>query len=156
MSGPLANVVWPALYLMNREITPELIAFSLVLEAWLLQRWLCRFPRHAMLLSVTANAVSLVPGCFLLPLWGWHWDLASTSPTFSLSKWAATCVFSWLTSSLLEGVWIALWIGWHRALLRTVLTSNFLTVSLAYLSFFWWDPRHQDWLPQAAWNFMWW
>lgn len=158
MSGLLANVVWPALYLMNRNLTPDLIFVSILFEAWLLLRYLHRYPRQAIALAVTANALSAAIGCVLLPAWGWHWCLyyEPSRGTFHTANWAATCVFSGILSSLVEGTWIYLWTGPKRGLVFATVVGNSATVLLAYLSFSWWSIPQVEWMPEMAWKLIWW
>ena len=150
----LADVVWPALYLVDRMLAFEVIVLGLCVEAVLFR---CAFKltwKHAFVVTSLINVISSIVGAMLLPVWGWYWAEATSKReevmgwgTFNPLSWAETCCFAWLITTMVEWLPLHLLVGKQKYLLSVLLAANFLSVGLAYLSFSFVPARHGPWVP---------
>jgi len=152
MSLTLADMVWPALYLVDRMVAVPVIIVGLLLEAALFRRVFRLSWRRAGGVACAANAISALVGVAVLPTWGWYWESSVATRnhsfgwgTFNPLTWAETCLMAWLLTSLVEYLPLRGYIGRHQNLLPTVLLANALSVGIAYLSLSFLPSRHDPW-----------
>ena len=147
-----ADVVWPALYLVDRMLAIEMIVLGLCVEAAIFRRAFQMTWRRVILATVVINVVSSVAGLLILPAWGWYWcevtlqrDARYGWGTFNPLGWAETCCFAWLLTTLVEWLPLRLAVGRQKFLVLVLLAANFLSVGLAFLSFQIVPPSHGAW-----------
>ena len=158
----LANVVWPALYLVDRMVAVDVIVLGLIVESAVFCRMLKVSWHRATVMSIAINLVSSIVGSVILPVWGWYWanatlnrDRAFGWGTFNPLSWAETCCFAWLLTTLLEWLPLALMVGKRRHLLWSLLAANFLSVGIAYISFSFIPPSQDPWLSPLVGDWLW-
>lgn len=152
MSVPLADLVWPALYLVDRMVALPVILLGLALEAGLFHRAFAVPWRRAFAVASVVNAISALVGIAVLPAWGWYWEASVSSRnlsrglgTFNRLTWAETCLMTWLLTTIVEYLPLR-WVTQRPpTLLPTLLLANALSVGVAYLSLSWLPPRHDPW-----------
>ena len=148
----LADVVWPALYLVDRMLALEVIVLGLCIEAAIFHRAFQMTWKRAFVVTFVINLISSVVGVMLLPAWGWYWADATLKRdahfgwgTFNPLSWAETCCFAWLLTTLVEWLPLRLMVGRQKHLLWVLLAANFLSVGVAYLSFNIVPPSRDPW-----------
>lgn len=107
----MANVVWPALYLVGGFYTWWVIAIGLAIEFIAIQRLFALNPSRAALVDVTANAVSALLGVVLIPLAGIIYEFfpgslvnwAFSWGTFNPIAWVATVLLGAAVNLFVEG-----------------------------------------------------
>ena len=150
----LADVVWPALYLVDRMAAIEVILLGLTVEVFVFRRLLNLTWRRSLLTTLSINSVSALVGWGFIVAWGWHWADATSNRdrslgwgTFNPLSWSETCCFAWLVTSLIEWLPLYLIAGKQKRLLWSLLIANFLSVAIAYLSFFVVSASRDPWYP---------
>ena len=150
----LADVVWPALYLVDRMAAIEVILLGLVVEAFVFRRMLNLTWRRSLLMTLAINSVSALVGWGFIVDWGWHWGIATHERDMSFNwgsfnpmSWTETCCCAWLVTSLIECLPLYLIAGNQKRLLWSLLIANFLSVAIAYLSFFVVSASRDPWYP---------
>ena len=159
-SGVLADVVWPALYLVDRLAAWWSIGIGLVVEYLVLNRCLRFSYVRSGLVTAAMNGLSSLVGWHLLAWWGWYWAAATDHKlggTFNPLTWAATCVLACLVSTLLE--WPVVFVAARKntstkRLLPLVLLANFASVGIAYISVRVSPPYHLDNVPDWIYSFL--
>ncbi len=152
MNVPLADLVWPALYLADRMVAVPVILLGLVLEAGLFRRAFALSWRRAFGVACTVNVVSALVGIAVLPAWGWYWESSVAKRNHSLGwgtfnplTWAETCLMAWLLTTLVEYLPLR-WVTQRPpTLLPTLLLANAMSVGVAYLSLSCLPARHDPW-----------
>ena len=97
----LANVVWPALYILSRYYTWWAIVFGLLVECFALRFISTTNTNKAVLAVVTANLVTAVVGYFALPWITFGWEFALGYTVYQLLDVGTFNPFGWITSVLL-------------------------------------------------------
>lgn len=152
MTPLLANIIWPALILMDRLMSEWAIGTGLALE-YLVVRKLTNLPSgRAILATLAANAVSTLVGTvILLPLAGFVWEVFPGEPLNYYLKLPGENPISFVASCLM-GAAINAWIeGWvlrkkfgalgGRRQFWVLFGANFVTVALAYASVLYHAPK---------------
>lgn len=153
ISGVLADVVWPALYLVDRLAAWWSIGIGLVVESLVLNRCLGLSHVRSGVVTAAMNGLSALVGWLLLAWWGWYWAEATDHQlggTFNPTTWAATCVLACLLSTLLE--WPVVFVAARKTnptkrLLPLVLLANIASVLIAYMSVRVAPPNHLNNVP---------
>jgi hypothetical protein len=105
-----ANVVWPALFLGQKLMTPFPILFGLIVE-YLAIRSITGFPiGKSILVTFVMNLVSSVVGIVAVPLVGMGWELIHSfviclifnTGTFNPFNWVANIIVAAAASAALE------------------------------------------------------
>lgn len=140
ISGVIADVVWPALYLVDRLAAWWSIGIGLVVEYLILNRLLRLSRARSAVVTVVMNGLSSLVGWRLLTWWGWYWAHATDQEfggTFNSVTWAATCALACFVSTLVE-LPIAFMATRQNSpskrLLPSLLLANIASVGIAYLS----------------------
>lgn len=152
MNLVLADVVWPALFLLDRIAAIPVILIGLAIEASLFRHFFRITWRRAFSAACIINVVSTLAGILILPAWGWYWEYSVASRnhsngwgTFNPLTWAETCLMAWLLTNVVESVPLRLVVGPQKNLLRSLLLANLLSVGVAYLSLSFLPPQHDPW-----------
>ena len=132
----LANVVWPALYLLGRLLSFWVIALGLLIE-FLFVRWLTRLDwKRAIWADVAMNLVSALLGIILIPVAGLILVLPFPA-TFGLASWVATFCVAVLINTSVES--FVLLKGFKQSIRRKefwlLCLANALSVGVAFGSF---------------------
>lgn len=132
----LANVVWPALYLLGRMVSLWVIAFGLFVEFFFVWRMTGLGWRRAAWADAAMNLASGVVGLILIPAAGLVVVLPFPS-TFGPASWVATFCVAVLTNAWVEG--LVLRKGFGRSVGRRgvwlLCLANALSVGAAFGSF---------------------
>lgn len=154
----LADLVWPALFLLDRIVAIPVILIGLAIEAALFRYFFQITWKRAFSAACVINLVSTLIGIVILPAWGWYWEYSVTARnrsfgwgTFNPLTWAETCLMAWLLTNVVEGIPLRMMVGPQRNLLRSLLLANLLSVGVAYLSLSFLPPRHDPW-PMYEWT----
>jgi hypothetical protein len=144
VSPIFADVVWPALFLVDRLTAWWCVGTGLVIEFAIL-RWALQLPTiRTAFVTIAMNVASSAVGWLTLPWWGWNWEWVVQVRneelgygTFNPFTWAETCVLACCLSTVIE--WFCLQIGLiglrrptTKSSVGWLLVANAVTVSLAY------------------------
>lgn len=150
----LADVVWPALFLVDRLSAWWCVGTGLFIE-FLILRWALKLPAtRILLITIGMNGVSSMVGWFILQWWGWNWEWVVEARnashgygTFNWITWAETCVVACCLNTLIE--WCCLegsLMGLRRPSVKStigwLLLANGLTVGMAFGSLLLSWPRN--------------
>jgi hypothetical protein len=150
MSLLLADIIWPALVVEERLVSPWVIGLGLLVEFYFIRRLTTLSFWRCVLADVVVNAVSAILGLALLPFVGTTWDF--------LADFALDSVFNF--QSISSGGWLLLFFCSvlinalvETALLRFVFKqhewfrifwwmclANAITVGIAFISLMIWPP----------------
>jgi hypothetical protein len=154
-----ANVVWPAAILTGRLLDWWIIAASLVIEFFFVQRAFRLKPLDALWATLGANAASAIFGLFVLPYAGLFMELGVFHSglgenigwdTFSLTAWVLTFVLAVVINLAVE---IAVFrFGYSlrvdRRAFWLIALANIITAGLALVSLeFVRDPSYGELSP---------
>jgi hypothetical protein len=102
----LANLVWPALFLLERLLALHVIVIGLAIEYLFIRRFTGLDSRRALCADLAVNLVSTVVGLILIPAVGFGLVLV-VSGTFSPLAWAVTYLSAVGVNTLVEGLVLA-------------------------------------------------
>ena len=156
----LADVVWPALYLVDRLAAWWSVGIGLLLEYVILNRVLCFSRMRSCVVASIMNGVSSFIGWHFLAWWGWYWAAATDERlggTFNSQTWFATCVLACLASVLIE--WPVVLIAARKpqrgkSVLPSLLLANIASVGIAFVSVLISPPHHLSYMPELVFPFL--
>lgn len=146
ISGPAsANVIWPAAILTGRLLAWWIIAASILIEFFFVQRAFRLKPLDALWATLAANAVSAAVGLFALPYLTLLWEAALFGTGIGVKiNWDAFSLTSWLLTFILA---VAINLAVELAVFRygyrlkidrrafwLIACANFITAALALVS----------------------
>jgi hypothetical protein len=99
----LADVVWPALYIMARSYTWWGIALGLVIEYFVLRLLSRATWQKTLIVVLAANAVTSVIGYFAMPLLTFGWEFVLESTVYQVIKLGTFNPFGWLATVVVMG-----------------------------------------------------
>jgi hypothetical protein len=140
-----ANVIWPAAILSGRLLAWWIIAASLVIEFFFVQRAFRLRALDAMWATIGANAATAVAGLFILPYAGLFMELGLHKSglgagigwaTFSLTAWLATFILAVVINLAIE---LAVYkYGYRLKIDRRafwlIAAANVITAAIAFVS----------------------
>lgn len=139
-----ANVVWPALYLVERLNAVAPVVAGLIVECAFLRYYAGLHGLRALGAGVSMNFASALLGMLLIPLTGLGWEFVATFTvqplldvgTFNPATWMATALLAALTNAVVEAqVLKRCWgVSLSRQFFCLLALANLATVGLACLS----------------------
>jgi hypothetical protein len=97
----LANVVWPALYILSRYYTWWAIGIGLLIECVVLRLLTKDSAKKVVLAVAVANLITAIIGYFTIPWITLGWDFALEYTVYQLLDVGTFNPFGWITSILL-------------------------------------------------------
>ena len=137
-----ANVIWPAIYVVGSHFRFWYLALATILiEAYLISRYMIAGFKKALLISSVANIFSATIGLYLLAfgMIGWHFVVDNfVGGTFHVFNKILTIILMFLLSALLESLIVRL--IWKYNIKKTfgillvgnLLSYSFITADLFY------------------------
>jgi hypothetical protein len=150
-NGPIADVVWPALFLGSRLVGLAAVSVGLVVEFGAL--WLVlKLPwRRALLADLVMNFVSVVPGTAILAAAGIGWEYFPGSllyrwlhvGTFNPVTWAATYLMAVAINAALEAATLRILfkVPFTLKVFVTLIVANAASVAIAGVGLYIRPPR---------------
>jgi len=140
-----ANVIWPAAILTGRLLAWWIIAVSIVIEFFFVQRAFRLGALDALWATIGANAVTAVAGLYILPYAGLFMELGLHTSglgagigweTFSLTAWLITFIIAVALNLAIE---LAVYkYGYRlkidRRAFRLIAAANIITAAIALIS----------------------
>ena len=133
----LANVVWPALYLIGRLLSIWVISISLLVEFVFLWKLLRLEAKRALLADLAMNLASAVLGFILIGFLGLVVILPFRS-TFGVAAWIATFIVAVLVNACIESLVVSKWFknDFAKRDFCLMVIANALTMGIAYGSLY--------------------
>ncbi|MFT7724525.1 MAG: hypothetical protein QM788_17120 [Roseateles sp.] len=140
-TAAIANMVWPALYLVSGLYVWWVIVAGIAIEFIAIQRLFSLRPGRALLVDVSANAASAALGFILIPLAGLLYEIfpgllvnwAFSWGTFNPVAWVATVLLAAGINVAVEGLVmkLAFKLPLARQTKLVLYATNLATVALA-------------------------
>ena len=133
----LGNIVWPALYLIERLLSIWVISLSLLVEFVFLWKLLRLGAKRAILADLAMNLASAVLGFILIGFLGLIVVLPFRS-TFGMGAWTATFIVGVLINACIESLVVSKGFkaDFGKKDFRLLVLANTLTMAIAYGSFY--------------------
>jgi hypothetical protein len=133
----LANIVWPALYLIGRLLSIWVISLSLLVEFFFVWKLLRLGAKRAILADVTMNLASAVLGLILIGFLGLVVILPFRS-TFGMDAWIATFIVAVLVNACVESLVVSKWFksNFAKRDFWLLVIANTLTMGIAFGSLY--------------------
>jgi hypothetical protein len=146
MPAVLANLIWPALFLVERMNAVVPILVGLVVEILFLRYATGLRGLSCVSAGVGMNVSSALLGVLLIPLAGLGWEVVSAVTiqplfkvgTFNPASWVATALLAAAANALVEGYTLRRFFGVlvDRRLKAKLAAVNLVTVALGCLSLY--------------------
>jgi hypothetical protein len=140
----LANVVWPALILLDRLVSIYVILAGLALEYFFVWRHTGLGAARSFVANILMNTVSLVLGLLLIPLVGFM-VVVPLPATFGDAAWVLTYVAAVLINTFVESLVLIRFARWDferpPIRFRWLAVANGLSVGVALASLAYWPIR---------------
>jgi hypothetical protein len=140
----IANLVWPALYVVGRMTAITPIVAGLAVEFVFLRYVTSLRGFRCFSADLAMNFVSALLGIVLIPVVGIAWEFVAAVTihplfdvgTFNPATWTATALLAALTNAAVEGQVLKSYFGLttNRRFFLQLTAVNLITVSLAFLS----------------------
>jgi hypothetical protein len=140
----IANLVWPALYLVGRMSAILPIAAGLIVEFVFLRYATSLRGFRCIRAALAMNLASALFGIVLIPIFGLAWEVVAAVTiyplfdvgTFNPATWIATALLAAVANAAIEGQVLKRFFGMmlNRKIFVQLTAVNLVTVSLALLS----------------------
>ena len=140
----IANLVWPALYLVGRMTAIIPVVAGLIVEFVFLRHVTSLRGFSCIRADLAMNLASALLGILLIPIFGLAWEVVAAATiyplfdvgTFHPATWAATALLAAVANAAIEGLVLRRFFGLilSRRFIVQLTAVNLVTVSLAFLS----------------------
>jgi hypothetical protein len=161
----VGDVVWPALYLVDRLATWWAVGIGFAIENLVLLRLLHFTKCRSLWVTSIMNGLSAFVGWHVLVWWGWYWEMAMWNyrrehygfGTFNSLAWAETCILACLASTLIEWpvVLIATPTQPYKSTMHWLLLANIASVGVAFASLYVAYPLQVHIVPDYVFRWLW-